>query len=49
MIVPTLLTVQVVSLVGLGAHFLAIGQWRLGVAQILLAGVTAVLYSGSMA
>jgi hypothetical protein len=44
-----LLVAQVATFLGLGAHFLAIGQWRLGVCQLLLAAVQGVLYSGSMA
>jgi hypothetical protein len=44
-----LLTIQVATFLVLGGLFLAAGQWRLGLAQLLLAGVQAVLYSGRMA
>jgi hypothetical protein len=44
----SLLAVQVLTFVGLGVTYLALGQWRLGVAQILLAAVQAVIYTGSM-
>lgn len=40
------LAVQVATFVVLGAYFLAAGNWRLGVAQILLAAVQAIIYSG---
>ncbi len=43
-----ILTVQVLTFFYLGIYFLAIGQWRLGVAQLLLALVQVVIYSGSM-
>ena len=43
-----ILGVQVATFVGLGAMFLAAGDWRLGAAQFLLAVVQAVIYSGSM-
>lgn len=43
------LAAQVVTFLALGAHFLLIGDWRLGIAQMLLAAVQAVIYSGSMA
>lgn len=42
------LTIQVATFVALGAMFLAAGDWRLGVAQLLLAAVQAVIYSGRM-
>jgi hypothetical protein len=45
----TVLAVQVLTFVLLGALFLASGQPRLGIAQILLAAVQAVIYSGHMA
>lgn len=44
-----LLTVQIATFVGLGIHFLAAGDWRLGSAQLLLAAVQGIIYSGSMA
>jgi hypothetical protein len=43
-----LLVIQVLTLVGLGACFLTAGEWRLGVAQLLLAVVQAVIYSGGV-
>lgn len=43
-----LLAVQVFTMVAMGCIFIRHGQWRLGVAQLLLAAVTAVVYSGSM-
>jgi hypothetical protein len=46
---PAILSVQVLTFLLLGAHFLVAGDWRLGTAQILLAVVQAVIYSGSMA
>lgn len=49
MILNVLLTIQVATFLGLGAHFLSAGDWRLGTAQLLLAAVQAVIYSGSMA
>jgi hypothetical protein len=45
MIYVLVLVVQVATMLILGAHFFSTGQWRLGVAQALLAAVTAVLYS----
>lgn len=42
------LSVQVFTFIILGVYFLGIGDWRLGVAQLLLAAVQAVIYSGSM-
>lgn len=42
------LIVQVTTFVVLGAAFLAAGDWRLGTAQLLLAAVQAVVYSGRM-
>jgi hypothetical protein len=44
-----LLTLQVLTFVALGGWFLFQGNWRLGLAQLLLAGVQGVLYSGRMA
>ena len=43
-----LLVVQVLTFVVLGAVFLAQGETRLGIAQLLLAAVQGVIYSGSM-
>ena len=45
----TILAVQVTTFVLLGVRFIVDGDWRLGVAQLLLAGVQGVIYSGSMA
>lgn len=42
------LYVQVATFVFLGGYFLTIGEWRLGLAQILLAAVQAIIYSGGM-
>lgn len=42
------LALQVATFLWLGMHFLLSGQWRLGVAQVLLAAVQAVIYSGEM-
>lgn len=47
--VTLLLAVQVGTFLALGLHFLAAGDWRLGTAQLLLAAVQAVVYSGRMA
>lgn len=44
-----LLIVQVATFGLLGALFISQGQYRLGSAQLLLAAVQAVLYSGRMA
>lgn len=41
-----LLSIQVFTFVALGLHFLAAGDWRLGTAELLLAGVQGVIYSG---
>lgn len=43
-----LLGVQVATFVGLGAVFVVRGETRLGVAQVLLAAVQAVIYSGGV-
>lgn len=43
------LVIQVVTFVWLGALFFQRGDWRLGTAQLLLAVVQAVIYSGRMA
>lgn len=48
MIVGVILTIQVLTFVALGVCFLSIGEWRLGVAQILLAAVQGVIYSGGV-
>lgn len=44
-----ILAIQVATFVALGVLFLHSGDWRLGVAQLLLAAVQAVIYSGRMA
>jgi predicted membrane-bound dolichyl-phosphate-mannose-protein mannosyltransferase len=44
-----ILGIQVATFIALGALFVAQGQWRLGGAQLLLAAVQAVIYSGKMA
>ncbi len=43
-----LLAVQVTTMVCMGVIFIRNGEGRLGVAQLLLGVVTAVIYSGSM-
>lgn len=43
-----LIAVQVATFVLLGAVFMQQGQWRLGFAQILLAVVQAIIYTGKM-
>lgn len=48
MILVALLGVQIVTFLGLGVLFLAHGQTRLGIAQLLLAAVQAVIYSGGV-
>ena len=40
-----LLAIQVATFLALGGMFLGAGSWRLGVAQLLLAAVQAVIYS----
>jgi hypothetical protein len=42
------LGVQVLTFVILGGYFMAAGYWRLGIAQVLLAIVQAVLYSDGL-
>lgn len=42
------LIVQEVTFVVLGGAFIAAGQIRLGIAQMLLAAVQAVIYSGGL-
>ena len=44
-----ILAIQVATFLALGGMFLAAGQWRLGVAQFLLAAVQAIIYSGRIA
>lgn len=44
-----ILVVQVATFVSLGAYFCSTGSWRLGVSQVLLAVVQAVIYSGGLA
>ena len=43
------LAVQVATFGWLGIHFCLTGQWRLGTAQLLLAAVQGIIYSGTMA
>lgn len=43
------LTIQVATFIILGAMFIASGQTRLGIAQVLLAAVQAVIYTGRVA
>ena len=40
-----LVGIQAATFAGLAALFLREGNWRLGIAQALLAGVTVVIYS----
>lgn len=47
--IRAILAVQVATFLALGVLFLAAGQWRLGTAQLLLALIQAILYSGEMA
>jgi len=49
MSVPFLIAVQLVTFVMLGILFMDDGQYRLGIAQLLLAIVQAVIYTGKMA
>lgn len=44
-----ILIVQVLTFIALGTLFLVSGDWRLGAAQLLLASVQAIIYSGRMA
>jgi uncharacterized membrane protein len=48
-VIALVLGVQVVTFLALGIAFAAAGQWRLGTAQLLLAAVQTVVYSGRMA
>lgn len=41
----TLVAVQVGTFVGLGALLIIEGKWRLGAAQLLLAGVQGIIYA----
>jgi hypothetical protein len=43
------LTVQVLTFIQLGVWFLSHGNWRLGIAQLLLSAVQAIIYSGGVA
>jgi hypothetical protein len=43
-----LLTVQVLTFVAYGALMLARGNWRIGVGQLLLAAVQAIVYSAGL-
>lgn len=49
MTLTVILVIQVMTFVSLGVLFLTVGDWRLGVAQLLLAAVQAIIYSGRMA
>lgn len=40
-----LLVTQVITYIGLGVLFLVDANWRLGVTQLLLAAVQAIIYS----
>ena len=44
-LIAALLIVQVLTFVAFGAYLLSAGYWRLGVAQVLLSVVQAVIYS----
>ena len=48
MLWPAVLGVQCLTFLLLGVYFLSRGDWRLGVAQLLLAAVELVLYSGGL-
>lgn len=48
MLVPILI-IQVITFILLGIYFLDLGDWRLGTAQLLLAIVQGIIYSGRMA
>jgi len=48
-LILTILAVQILTFVALGIIYLAQGEWRLGTAQILLAAVQGIIYTGSMA
>ena len=48
MMLVAILAVQVATFVALGVAFMVRGDWRLGIAQILLAAVQAVIYSGGV-
>lgn len=39
------LVIQILTFVILGIYYLGIGHWRLGIAQLLLAAVQAIIYS----
>lgn len=47
--VIAVLGAQVVTYLILGVYFLSVGNWRLGVAQLLLAAVQGVLFSDGLA
>lgn len=47
-LITVVLVVQVLTFVVLGVWFLQHHNWRLGVAQLLLAVVQAVIYSGGL-
>jgi hypothetical protein len=46
--IQLVLVVQVATFVYLGMRFLGLGDWRLGTAQLLLAAVQGIIYSGRM-
>lgn len=41
----TILAIQCITFVALGILFLSMGDWRLGVCQLLLAAVQALIYA----
>ena len=47
-LIASVLVVQVVTFITLGVIFIARGDTRLGIAQLLLAAVQAVVYSGGV-
>lgn len=47
-ILLTFLVIETLSFVGMGVYFFAVGGWRLGVAQVLLAVVNVAIYSGKV-
>ena len=44
-----ILALQVLTFIALGILFMREGQWRLGIAQALLAAVQLIIYTGRMA
>lgn len=47
-VLATLLVVETASFIGCGVYFFAVGGWRLGLAQVLLAVVNVAIYSGEV-